>query len=61
MTLRIDFKILLITFKGPHGLPSEYMLELLFLYQPVRSLRSSGKNLLTVLTSVSVSCEASPV
>uniref|UniRef100_A0A3Q3FRJ7 Reverse transcriptase domain-containing protein n=1 Tax=Labrus bergylta TaxID=56723 RepID=A0A3Q3FRJ7_9LABR len=39
---RIDFKILLITFKARTGLAPSYITELLTPYEPARSLRSSG-------------------
>ena len=43
---RIDFKILLITFKALHDLAPAYISELLVPYVPSRSLRSSGSRLL---------------
>ena len=45
---RIDFKILLITFKARLGLAPSYVTEMLTPYEPVRSLRSSGGGLLAV-------------
>ena len=39
-------KILLLTFKSPHGMASEYLWELLSVYNPGRKLHSSGKSLL---------------
>ncbi|KAF7661620.1 hypothetical protein LDENG_00256630, partial [Lucifuga dentata] len=45
---RIEFKILLITFKALLGLASSYITEMLTPYEPVRSLRSSGGTLLAV-------------
>ena len=46
VTERIDYKILLLTFKSLHGMAPEYLSELLSVYKPGRSLRSSGKSLL---------------
>ena len=46
VTERIDYKILLLTFNSLHGMAPEYLCELLSLYNPGRSLRSSGKSLL---------------
>ena len=43
---RIDFKILLITFKALHDLAPAYISELLVPYVPSHSLRSSGSRLL---------------
>ena len=45
---RIDFKILLITYKAFHGLAPSYIQELLTPYTPIRNLRSSSGNLLAV-------------
>ncbi|KAF7651423.1 hypothetical protein LDENG_00111240, partial [Lucifuga dentata] len=45
---RIDFKILLITFKAHLGLAPSYITEMLTPYESVRSLRSSGGTLLAV-------------
>ncbi len=45
---RIDFKILLITFKALDGLCPTYIADLLTPYSLERSLRSSGKGLLAV-------------
>ena len=45
---RIDFKILLITFKALHGLAPVYILDLLPPKQNKRALRSSDKGLLEV-------------
>ncbi len=45
---RIDFKILLITFKFLQGLAPSYIAELLTTYEPSRSLRSLGRSLLVV-------------
>lgn len=41
ITPRIDFKVLLITFKAAHDLALDYILELLISYDPVHSLISS--------------------
>jgi hypothetical protein len=43
---RIKYKIALLTFKCIHHLAPIYLTELLIPYQPSRSLRSEGKNLL---------------
>ena len=45
---RIDFKILLITYKALHGLAPAYISELLSPYSTIRPLRSSRQNLLAV-------------
>ena len=45
---RIDFKILLITYKAVHGLAPLYIIDLLPPKPFVRSLRSSDKSLLEV-------------
>ena len=47
---RIDFKLLLITFKALHGLAPMYITELLKPYRPP-SLRSNLRNFLTVPSS----------
>ena len=44
--LRIEFKVLLITYKALRGQAPTRMQELLQPYQPSRNLRSSSKNLL---------------
>lgn len=46
---RIDFKILLITFKFLHGLAPCYIFDLLIPYVPAHTWRSSGRGLLAVL------------
>ncbi len=43
---RIEFKILLTTFKALHGKAPEYITELIQVYNPPRALRSSQKQLL---------------
>lgn len=43
---RIDFKILLLTFKALHGIAPPYLTELLQIYTPSRSLRSSSAGFL---------------
>jgi len=48
---RIDFKILLITFKAFMGLAPSYMSKMLIPYEPHCSLRSSGGTFLAVLMS----------
>ena len=45
---RIDFKILLVTYKILHGFAPTYLNELLFNYTPHRLLRSSSLNLLSI-------------
>ena len=46
VNFRIDFKILLITFKALHGLAPSYIADLLKPYEPARCLRSADKALL---------------
>ena len=41
-----DFVVLVITFKALHGLGPGYLQDRLLPYNPPRTLRSSGKNLL---------------
>ena len=48
---RIDFKILLLTFKALNGLAPQYLSELVQPYVPVRQLRSSNLALLEVPNS----------
>ena len=48
VTERITFKLLLITFKALHGQAPSYISELLNIYQPSRSLRSSSLKYLSV-------------
>ena len=43
VSYRIDFKLLLITFKALHGLAPSYIKDLLDPYKPERTLRSSDK------------------
>jgi hypothetical protein len=43
---RIEYKILLLTFKSMNGLAPAYLSDLLMPYVPARSLRSSNMNLL---------------
>ena len=45
---RIDFKVLLLVFKCLNGLGPSYLSDLLLVYQPPRTLRSSGTGLLTI-------------
>ena len=45
---RIDYKVILLTFKALNNLAPSYLMELIQPYQPRRSLRSSGQNLLQV-------------
>lgn len=51
VSFRIDFKILLITFKALHGVAPDYISELQSHYQAVCNLRCSEKNLWDVPTS----------
>ena len=46
VSFRIDFKLLLLTFKALHGEGPAYISDILLLYQPSRNLRSIDKNLL---------------
>ena len=48
--LRIDYKILLLTFKAIHNQTPAYISDLLQPYIPTRTLRSSTKKLLTCTT-----------
>ena len=43
---RIYFKIMLLTYKSPHGLGPKYLTDMLPLHKPSRPLRSSETNLL---------------
>ena len=43
---RINYKILLVTFKSLHGMAPEYLCELVSIYNPGGTLRSSCKSLL---------------
>ena len=45
---RIEFKILVLTFKVLNGTAPKYLRDLLILYQPNRTLRSIDKKLLAV-------------
>ena len=45
---RIEFKILLLTYKSLNGLAPKYITELLPLYEPSRPLRSANSGLLVV-------------
>ncbi len=45
---RIQFKVLVLTFKALHGQAPGYLSELLHVYTPGRALRSANHNLLTV-------------
>ena len=47
--LRIEFKILTVTYKTLRGLAPAYIKDLLQIYHVARDLRSSNKNLLAVL------------
>ena len=51
ITFRINFKILLITFKALSELAPPYISDLLKPYAPLRTLRSSGKGLLEIPSS----------
>ncbi len=48
---RIDFKVILITYKTLNGLTPQYISDLLSRYDSARTLRSSGRNLLSVANS----------
>ena len=45
---RIEYKVLLMTFKALHLLAPSYIADLLQFYQPCKTLRSSSDSLLTV-------------
>ena len=45
---RIEYKVLLLTYKALHGKAPAYISQLLSLYTPTRPLRSENKNLLRV-------------
>ncbi len=45
---RIDFKILMLTYKALHGLALHYLSQLLSVYTPSRDLRSSDSGLLVI-------------
>ena len=45
---RIDFKIMLLTYKSLHGLGPKYLTDMLPLHKPSRTLRSSETNLLII-------------
>ena len=45
---RIDYKIILTVFKALNNMTPDYILELLQIYNPPRSLRSSNQNLLII-------------
>ena len=53
---RIDYKILLLTYKALNGQAPGYITDLLKPYTPTRNLRSSSKNLLNVPPVKLVSC-----
>ena len=53
---RIQFKVLIFTFKAIHGTAPIYIQELIKLYCPGRSLRSANKMILDVPTTSLVSC-----
>ena len=46
---RIDFKLLVFTYKAVHGDAPKYLSDLVCPYKPVRALRSANNNLLTVV------------
>ncbi len=48
VSFRVDFKILMLTYKALHGLAPQYLSELLIPYTPTRDLRSSETGVLTV-------------
>ncbi len=45
VSFRVDFKILMLTYKALHGLAPQYLSELLIPYTPTRDLRSSETGL----------------
>ena len=45
---RIDFKVLLLTYRALHGTAPEYLSLLIECYEPSRQLRSSSQNLLVM-------------
>ncbi|KAL3060948.1 hypothetical protein OYC64_009207 [Pagothenia borchgrevinki] len=45
---RIQYKLLVLTYKALHHLPPPYLTDLLILYQPPRSLRSTSAGLLSI-------------
>ena len=45
---RVEFKIILLTYKALHGMTPEYIRDLLSAYVPSRELRSSNHHLLTI-------------
>ncbi len=46
---RIDFKLLVFTYKAVHGDAPKYLCDLVCPYKPTRALRSTNNNMLTVL------------
>lgn len=54
---RIAFKLLLITFKAIHGLAPSYLCELITIYVPQRTLRSSSQLLLSLPSTREVSTQ----
>ena len=46
---RIEFKLLVFTYKAVHGDAPKYLSDLVCLYKPVRALRSAKNNLLIVV------------
>ncbi|XP_064651630.1 uncharacterized protein LOC135502611 [Lineus longissimus] len=52
---RIEFKVLTLVYKAVNGIAPDYLQDLLQLYTPSRSLRSSDKNLLSVPRSKTTS------
>ena len=45
---RIEYKLLLLTFRSLHGLAASYITDLLIRYEPTRALRSADAQLLEV-------------
>ena len=45
---RIEYKLLLLTFRSLHGLAASYITDLLIRYEPTRALRSADAHLLEV-------------
>lgn len=51
---RINYKVLLLTYKALHGMAPDYIYNLLQPYRPTRSLRSSSQNMLSIPKSNTV-------
>ena len=46
---RIEFKLIVFTYKAVHSDAPKYLLDLVWQYKPARTLRSANNNLLTVV------------